>query len=90
VEDLGFIKKGEGGPAIEEGVFSLNGRLPVNPSGGLLSRGHPFGATGLGQIYEIVSQLRGEAINQVPQAKVGLAQNIGGTGATGTVHILGR
>jgi acetyl-CoA C-acetyltransferase len=90
VEDLGFVDKGAGGPAIEEGMFSLDGRLPVNPSGGLLSRGHPFGATGLAQIYEIVQQLRGRAVNQVQAPKVGLAQNIGGTGATGTVTILGR
>ncbi|MBI2902736.1 MAG: thiolase domain-containing protein, partial [Candidatus Methylomirabilis oxyfera] len=68
----------------------LGGPIPVNPSGGLLSKGHPVGATGLAQIYEIVQQLRGGAQNQVHGAEIGLAQNLGGTGAVSTVHILKR
>ncbi len=90
IEDLGFVEKGEGGPAVADGLTALGGRLPTNPSGGLLSKGHPVGATGLAQIYEIVAQLRGEAINQVKDAEIGLAHNLGGTGAVSTVHILKR
>ncbi|MBZ0167833.1 acetyl-CoA acetyltransferase [Candidatus Methylomirabilis lanthanidiphila] len=90
IEDLGFVKKGKGGTAIADGLTALDGRLPTNPSGGLLSKGHPVGATGLAQIYEIVLQLRGEAVNQVKGAEIGLAHNLGGTGAVSTVHILRR
>lgn len=90
IEDLGFVEKGKGGPAMEEGATALGGPIPVNPSGGLLAKGHPVGATGLAQIYEIVHQLRGEAINQVKGAEIGLAHNLGGTGAVSTVHILRR
>ncbi|MDE2059289.1 MAG: thiolase domain-containing protein [candidate division NC10 bacterium] len=90
IEDLGFVAKGQGGPAVADGLTALNGKLPINPSGGLLSKGHPVGATGLAQIYEIVGQLRGEAINQVKGAQIGLAHNLGGTGAVSTVHILKR
>lgn len=90
IEDLGFVEKGKGGPAVAGGFTALGGRLPINPSGGLLSKGHPVGATGLAQIYEIVAQLRGEAINQVKDAEIGLAHNLGGTGAVSTVHILKR
>ena len=92
-EDLGFCKKGEGGKLIEEEQTYIGGRIPVNASGGLKAKGHPIGATGVGQIYEIVNQLRGETdkkTRQVPNARVGLAHNIGGSGATATVHILGR
>jgi len=91
-EDLGFCKKGEGGKLIEEGQTYIGGRIPVNASGGLKSKGHPIGATGVGQIYEITKQLRGQAdksSRQVPNAKYGLAQNVGGSGATAVVHILG-
>jgi acetyl-CoA C-acetyltransferase len=89
IEDLGFVKKGEGGKAIDNNITQLNGSLPVNPSGGLKSKGHPVGATGVAQIVEIVTQLRGEADNrQVKNAKIGLAHNVGGSGATCTVHIL--
>jgi acetyl-CoA acetyltransferase len=91
-EDLGFCKKGEGGMMIEEGHTYIGGRIPVNASGGLKSKGHPIGATGVGQIYEITKQLRGQAdksSRQVPNAKYGLAQNVGGSGATAVVHILG-
>ncbi|MBI4379679.1 MAG: thiolase domain-containing protein [candidate division NC10 bacterium] len=89
-EDLGFVEKGKGGPAVEQGLTALDGSIPINPSGGLLAKGHPVGATGLAQIYEIVRQLRGEAMNQVRDAQIGLAQNLGGTGAVSTVHILKR
>ncbi len=89
-EDLGFVEKGKGGPAVADGLTALDGKLPINPSGGLLSKGHPVGATGLAQVYEIVKQLRGDAINQVKNAQIGLAHNLGGTGAVSTVHILKR
>ena len=92
-EDLGFCKKGEGGKLIEDGQTYIGGRIPVNTSGGLKAKGHPIGATGVGQIYEITKQLRGEAekaTRQVPSARYGLAHNVGGSGATATVHILGR
>jgi len=89
IEDLGFVKKGEGGNAIDENITKLNGSLPVNTSGGLKSKGHPVGATGVAQIVEIVMQLRGEADKrQVKDAEIGLAHNVGGSGATCTVHIL--
>lgn len=87
IEDLGFFEKGEGIKAVREGKTKLNGIIPVNTSGGLLSKGHPIGATGLAQIYQIVSQLRGTAANQVDGARIGLAENLGGTGAYATVHI---
>jgi acetyl-CoA acyltransferase len=78
-ENLGFCKMGEGGPLAESGATTLGGRIPVNPSGGLESKGHPIGATGLGQIYELVLQLRGEAAaRQVSAAKVAVAENGGG------------
>jgi acetyl-CoA acetyltransferase len=79
VEALGLVPPGQGGPAAERGELSLGGRIPVNPSGGLESKGHPIGATGLGQIYELVTHLRGEAgARQVDGAKIALAQNGGG------------
>lgn len=87
IEELGFAEKGMGWKAIEDGETKHGGKVPVNTSGGLLSRGHPIGATGLAQIIQIVLQLRGEAPNQVYRAKIGLAQNLGGTGAYSTVHI---
>lgn len=90
IEDLGFVAKGEGGPAVESGLTSMTGTIPVNPSGGLLSKGHPVGATGMAQCFEIVRQLRGQAENQVPDARIGLLQNLGGTGGTVTVTILGQ
>lgn len=90
IEDLGFFEKGKGGPAVEERLTEMGGRIPVNPSGGLLSKGHPVGATGAAQLYEVVKQLRSEAGNQVEGAEIGLAQNLGGTGAICTVHILKR
>jgi acetyl-CoA C-acetyltransferase len=80
-EEVGFFKKGEGHLALEKGITSLNGKLPINTSGGLKGRGHPIGATGVAQAYEIVLQLRGEAKErQVKKAKVGFTCNFGGFG----------
>ena len=92
-EELGLCKLGEGGRLIEEGVTELNGKIPVNTSGGLLSKGHPIGATGVAQIYEIFQQLRGEAGDrQVQGAKVGVTENGGGMvrgeAAAVAVHVL--
>jgi acetyl-CoA C-acetyltransferase len=91
IEDLGFVKKGEGGKAVEEGITRNGGEIPVNPSGGLKARGHPLGATGIAQAAEITWQLRGEAgKRQVEGAEIGMTHNIGGTGGTAAVHILSR
>ncbi|MHA1250555.1 MAG: thiolase domain-containing protein [Candidatus Helarchaeota archaeon] len=87
-EDIGFCKKGDGGKMILEGETTLNGRIPVNTGGGLKAKGHPIGATGTAQIYEIFKQLRGEHENQVPDATIGLTHNVGGTGSACTVTIL--
>ena len=89
-EDLVFFPKGKGGPAVEAGQTGLDGPVAVNPSGGLIAKGHPVGATGCAQVYELVKQLRGEAANQVRNAEIGLAHNLGGTGVVSTVSILGR
>lgn len=79
VEKLGFVGLGEGGAAAERGEFTVGGRLPVNPSGGLESKGHPIGATGLGQLHELVTQLRGEAgARQVEGARIAMQENGGG------------
>jgi acetyl-CoA acetyltransferase len=79
VENLGFVPFGGGGPAALRGEFTVGGRIPVNPSGGLESKGHPLGATGLGQIYELVTQLRGEAgARQVEGARHAIQENGGG------------
>lgn len=90
IEELGFFEKGTGWEAIEKGLTKHGGKVPVNTSGGLLSKGHPIGATGISQIYQVVSQLRGTSCNQVEGARIGLAQNLGGTGAYSTVHIFER
>jgi acetyl-CoA acetyltransferase len=95
IENLGFCAFGDGGPISERGETELGGRIPVNPSGGLESKGHPVGATGIGQIHELVTQLRGEAgARQVQGARIGLAENGGGLQgieeAVATVTILGR
>ena len=88
-EALGFFAPGDGGPAVEKGLTSLNGRIPVNTSGGLKSKGHPVGATGVAQVVEITTQLRGQAgQRQVAGAKIGMAQNMGGSGGSSVVHIL--
>jgi acetyl-CoA C-acetyltransferase len=89
IEDLGFVPKGQGGKATEAGITRLGGKLPVNVSGGLKSKGHPVGATGVAQLVEIVTQLRGEAgPRQVNKAHIGLTQNMGGSGGSSLVHIL--
>jgi acetyl-CoA C-acetyltransferase len=89
IEDLGFCRKGEGGRLTMEGVTALGGDLPVNTSGGLKACGHPVGATGIKQVWEVVTQLRGEAgKRQVDGARIGMTHNVGGTGATVAVHIL--
>jgi acetyl-CoA C-acetyltransferase len=88
-EDLGFFEKGKGGHAALEGKTALGGEKPINTSGGLKSKGHPVGATGVGQIVEVVKQLRGEAgERQLKNPKVGLTQNMGGSGGSAVVHIL--
>jgi acetyl-CoA C-acetyltransferase len=90
IEDLGFVKKGQGGPCSIAGYTALNGEKPVNTSGGLKSKGHPVGATGVAQICDVALQIRGEAgERQVQRNKLGLAQNLGGSGATCVVTILG-
>jgi acetyl-CoA acetyltransferase len=79
VEHLGLVPPGEGGRAAQRGDTALGGRIPVNPSGGLESRGHPIGATGLAQVHELVTQLRGEAgARQVEGARIAVAENGGG------------
>jgi acetyl-CoA C-acetyltransferase len=89
LEELGFFEAGQAGPATESGETSLDGSLPVNPSGGLKSKGHPVGATGVGQIVEVYEQLCGKSgERQVEGATRGLAQNMGGSGGSCTVHIL--
>jgi len=78
-ENVGLVPRGEGGPAAERGETKIGGRIPVNPSGGLESRGHPLGATGLAQLYELTTQLRGEAgERQVEGARTAVAENGGG------------
>ncbi|TET18861.1 thiolase domain-containing protein [Candidatus Bathyarchaeota archaeon] len=90
-EDLGFCKPGKGGSLVEEGATEIGGKIPVNTSGGLKSKGHPVGATGVGQAYEIYLQLTGQAEKrQVEGAEIGLSHNVGGSGATATLHIYRR
>lgn len=87
-EDLGFFAKGDGAKAAAEGHTALSGKIPINASGGLKAKGHPIGATGLSQIFEMVTQIRGEAgARQVRNAETGLTHNLGGTAATCVVHI---
>lgn len=88
IEELGFAERGKGGLFTEQGHTALNGRIPVNTSGGLKSKGHPVGATGVAQVVEVVEQLRGAAgKRQVKDARIGLTQNMGGSGASSVVHI---
>ena len=94
-ENLGFVPMGEGGPAAERGDFTLGGMLPINTSGGLESKGHPLGATGIGQLHELVAQLRGEAgARQVTGASVAMQENGGGLvgveEAAVAIHVLTR
>lgn len=95
VENLGFVPLGQGGPAAERGEFTLGGRIPVNTSGGLESKGHPLGATGIGQLCELVTQLRGEAgKRQVEGARHAIQENGGGLQgieeAAVAIHILSK
>jgi acetyl-CoA C-acetyltransferase len=90
IEALGFFERGKGGPSAESGETAIGGRIPVNASGGLKSKGHPVGATGIAQIVEVTKQLRGEADQrQVKGARIGMTQNMGGTGGSSVVHIFG-
>lgn len=89
IEDLGFAKPGQGGPYTSQGCTLITGPRPVNASGGLKAKGHPVGATGVAQICDVVTQVRGEAGElQLPRRSLGLAQNLGGSGATAVVTIL--
>jgi len=93
IEDLGFFKPGQGYKAVEEGLTRRDGPMPINTSGGLKCKGHPVGATGIGQLFEVWKQLRGEAgERQIPNKdlRVGAAHNLGGTGGTCTFTILER
>ena len=90
-EDLGFCKKGEGGPFIAERQSYIGGKVAVNVDGGLKAKGHPIGATGVSMTYEIAKQLRGEAgERQVPNADIGLTHNVGGIGQYCFVQVLKR
>lgn len=87
-EDLGFFEKGQGVQAVREGRTKLNSDISINPSGGLKSKGHPIGATGVGQVVEVFDQLTGKAGERtVKNAKIGLTHNFGATGASCAVHI---
>ncbi|NIR47400.1 thiolase domain-containing protein [candidate division KSB1 bacterium] len=89
MEALGFVERGQGGKAVDEGFNALDGKIPINTSGGLKSKGHPVGATGTAQIIEIFEQLCGTAgERQVKNARIGLAQNMGGSGGSSVVHIM--
>ncbi|MGB5872689.1 MAG: thiolase domain-containing protein [Bacteroidota bacterium] len=89
-EDLGFFEKGKGGEAAEQGLTAIGSdHIPINTSGGLKSKGHPVGATGIAQIIEVYEQLAGKAgERQLPKARIGMAQNMGGSGASCVIHIL--
>jgi acetyl-CoA C-acetyltransferase len=89
-EDLGFFEKGKGGEAAAQGLTSIDcGRIPINTSGGLKAKGHPVGATGIAQIIEVCEQLTARAgSRQVKNARRGMAQNMGGSGASCVIHIL--
>jgi len=90
-EALGFCKPGQGGKLIDDGATALGARMPVNTSGGLKAKGHPVGATGTAQAYEIYLQLTGQAEKrQVKGAEIGLTQNVGGSASTGVVQIYRR
>jgi acetyl-CoA acetyltransferase len=88
-EDLGFFEKGKGSNAVADGITALDGKIPINTSGGLKAKGHPIGATGISQIFEVVTQLRHDAgERQIKNANIGLTHNLGGTAGTCLVHIL--
>ncbi len=87
-EDLGFFEKGKGVEAVREGQTKRNGQVPINPSGGLKSKGHPIGATGVGQVVEVFDQLTGKAGDRtIKDSKIGLTHNFGATGASCAVHL---
>ncbi len=89
LEACGFAARGNGPRLALDGQITLNGKLPITTMGGLKARGHPVGATGVYQIVEAVLQLRGVAgENQVPDARIGMTQNIGGSGSNIITHIL--
>lgn len=89
IEAMGVVKAGQGGPATLDGYTALDGKFPVNPSGGLKSKGHPVGATGVAQLCEAVTQLRGDAgERQIANAQTALTQNMGGSGGSSVVHIV--
>jgi acetyl-CoA C-acetyltransferase len=91
IEDLGFFKKGTAANAVREGSTSRTGEIPINPSGGLKSKGHPIGATGIGQVVEVFEQLTGKADQRtIRDAEIGLTHNFGATGASAAVHIFKR
>ncbi len=88
IEAMGFVDRGKGGSAAKDGFTAIGGCIPVNTSGGLKSKGHPVGATGIAQAIEVFQQLRGAAgKRQVENAHIGLTQNMGGSGASSVVHI---
>jgi acetyl-CoA C-acetyltransferase len=88
VEDLGFFQKGKASGEIRDGATSRKGKIPINPSGGLKSKGHPIGATGIGQIVEVFEQFSGQAGERtIKDAEIALTHNFGATGASAAVHI---
>lgn len=88
-EDLGFFAPGTGADAVADGRTARDGEKPINPSGGLKAKGHPIGATGISQLFEVVTQLRGDAgERQLKKADIGLTHNLGGTAATCVINIL--
>jgi len=88
IEDLGFFPKGKAAHAVRDGATRLRGEIPINPSGGLKSKGHPIGATGVGQVVEVFDQFTGKAGGRtVANAEIALAHNFGATGASAAVHI---
>jgi acetyl-CoA C-acetyltransferase len=91
LEAAGFAEPGKGVDLAQAGEITIQGRIPISTMGGLKGRGHPVGATGVYELVDLVTQLRGEAgPNQVPNAQFGMTQNIGGTGATVVTHILSQ
>ena len=91
LEGAGFAEAGTAAYRAQDGEFAIGGRLPISTMGGLKGRGHPVGATGVYELVDLITQLRGEAgANQVKDAALGMTQNIGGTGATVVAHILER
>jgi len=89
MEEMGIVKRGESGAAVMSGLTALDGDFPINPSGGLKSKGHPVGASGVAQIYEAVTQLRGDAgKRQIAKARWALTQNMGGSGGSSVCHAL--